>query len=61
MPKSKKASIDFTQIQLNLLIRATDHLMDAYSSAQTAAGKATVTNLQRIRDQLSDAASKLHV
>jgi hypothetical protein len=61
LPKAKKASLEFTQIQLNLLIRATDHLMDAYSSSITRGDKATVTNLKKIRDRLSKAASELHV
>ncbi len=61
MTKAKTATLKFKQIQLNLLIRATDHLMDAYSSSITPGDKATVTNLQKIRDQLSKATSQLHV
>lgn len=61
MPKAKTATLEFKQIQLNLLIRATDHLIDAYSSSISSGDKATVTNLQKIRDQLSEAAKKLHI
>jgi hypothetical protein len=46
-------SVNFTQIEINLLIRASEHLQDAYSSSSSPGDKATVTNLQKIRDRLS--------
>jgi uncharacterized membrane protein (DUF106 family) len=57
MPKN--ASVKLTQIELNLLIRAAEHLQDAYGSSVTSGDKATVTNLQKIREKLSEAASQL--
>ena len=56
---TKTTELKFTQIELNLLIRASEHLKDAYISSTTAGDKATVTNLQKLRDKLSEAASKL--
>jgi hypothetical protein len=55
----KKAELKFTRIELNLLIRASEHLKDAYISSQTAGDRATVTNLLRLRDMLSKASSEL--
>jgi|GEM_PF-4654334 len=62
MPKTKAntTTFRFTQIEVNLLIRATDHLIDAYKSLikDHPAAKATVKNLQKLRKRFSRAASR---
>jgi hypothetical protein len=55
---TKTIELKFTQIELNLLIRASEHLKDAYISDQQQM-KATATMLQNLRDKLSEAATKL--
>ena len=55
----KRAKLYFTQIELNLLIRASEHLQDAYIASKTKGDKATVTNMQNLRDKLSEAVSEL--
>jgi hypothetical protein len=53
------AELKFTRIELNLLIRASEHLKDAYISSGAPGDKATVTNLQKLRDKLSKASGEL--
>jgi len=61
MPRTKRATLKFSIIQLNLMIRAVDHLIDAYATGDSPAAKATVTNLENIREILSETSSDLHV
>lgn len=58
MAKNKTVSLNFTQIEINLLIRASEHLKDAYVSDEPAM-KATATMLQNLRDKLSEASKEL--
>jgi len=59
--KSDVTTITFNQIEVNLLIRATDHLIDAYKSLAEdhPAVKATVTNLEKLKKRFSRASSRL--
>ena len=59
--KSDVTTITFNQIEVNLLIRATDHLIDAYKSlaGDHPAVKATVTNLEKLKKRFSRASSRL--
>lgn len=56
---TKTAELKFIQIEVNLLIRATDHLIDAYKGMESPACRATATNLTKIRGRLSKASTKL--
>jgi hypothetical protein len=56
---AKKATLKFDHVQLTLLIRACDHLVDAYSSSGRAGYKSAVTKLQNIREELSTSLSNL--
>ncbi|MBS7648008.1 MAG: hypothetical protein QXK47_04450 [Candidatus Bathyarchaeia archaeon] len=63
MPETKAntTTMKFVQIEVNLLIRATDHLIDAYKSLidKNQQIKATVTILQKLKKRLSRASSRL--
>ena len=43
------------------MIRAVEHLAEAYSVNQSPSMKATYTKLWNLRDRLSEASSELHV
>jgi hypothetical protein len=53
------AELEFTRVELNLLIRASEHLIDAYKSRKSPQDKATVTTLRKLRAKFSKAAGEL--
>jgi len=60
MEKPKTKKLEFNQVELNLLIRAVEHLIDAYKKRDNPADKATVTNLRKLKERFSKAAQEPH-
>jgi hypothetical protein len=56
---AKKATLNFDHVQLTLLIRACDHLIDAYASSGRSGYKSSVTKLENIKNELSTNLSSL--
>ncbi|MEM3829944.1 MAG: hypothetical protein QXP36_12150 [Conexivisphaerales archaeon] len=55
----KTAKFEFTIDQITLLIKATDHLIDAFSQSETRGYKAIVDKLNKIKEQLQQGLSSL--